>query len=110
MKNLRVESTSISWDFNEATVSINEGYLIKGTQYIASEKLLLVLAGERGVVQNLLAYNEDGSLKFSLYPPKGFFFYFTDVNGIGVTCGHELSEIQNYHINFNKMSLEKNGL
>ncbi len=71
MKNLRVESTSISWDFNEATVSINEGYLIKGTQYIASEKLLLVLAGERGVVQNLLAYNEDGSLKFSLYPPQG---------------------------------------
>jgi hypothetical protein len=66
MKNLRVESTSISWDFNEATVSIDEGYLIKGTQYVASEKLLLVLAGERGV--------------------------------------------QNYHINFNKMSLEENGL
>ena len=111
MKNLRIEPTSVNWEFEERTISVDVGCRIKGVHFVTSENTLLVLSAERGEAEDLLAFNQDGTLRFSLRSPNGFFFKFSGVNGdVGVTCGYELMKAKNYLINFSKMSLEQNGI
>jgi hypothetical protein len=106
MINLRIEQESVSWDSNGKTVSVNDAYLIKGAQYVASENLILVLSAERGLAEDLLAYGEDGLLKFSLRSPKGGFYYFTNSkDDIGVACGYDLNSCQVYNLDFKKIAL-----
>ncbi len=107
MNNLQIESKMVEWEFNGEKITIDESLLIKGVKHVPSENLIMVLMGERGVAEELLAYKYDGSLDFSLRSPVGDFYYFSELpKGLAVACGKDLNSTNNYTINFKKKTLE----
>ncbi len=107
MNNLKIETMVVEWEFNGELITIDESFLIKGVKHVPSKNLVVILMGERGVAEELLAYRYDGTLDFSLRAPVGNFYYFSELpNGLGVTCGKDLNSTKVYPINFTTKALE----